>query len=52
MTHGLDFCMILTLRDPNRSGRLYDDMVQQLDAQNFVQTALRLRSENRMDIKG
>lgn len=40
-----DFCLILTIRDPNQEASVYDDITQGLDAYNFWHSNIKITSE-------
>lgn len=40
-----DFCLILTIRDPNKEASVYDDITQGLDAYNFWHSNVKIASE-------
>lgn len=39
-----EYCMILTIRDPERKAPVYDEVTQQLTTRNFVHHDVRVRS--------
>lgn len=40
-----DFCLILTIRDPERKANVYDDITQGLDAYNFWHSNIKISTE-------
>lgn len=42
-----EFCLVITIRDPRRQAPVYNEVIQQLNANNFVHTPVRLRNQVR-----
>lgn len=40
-----DFCLIITIHDPERKANVYDDVTQELDAHNFWHSNIKTSSE-------
>lgn len=40
-----DFCLIITIRDPERKASVYDDVTQGLDAHNFWHSNIKISSD-------
>lgn len=40
-----DFCLIITIRDPERKANVYDDVTQGLDAHNFWHSNIKISSD-------
>ncbi len=44
-TPSQDFCLIITIRDPEHKARVYDDVTQELDANNFWHSNIRISGD-------
>lgn len=42
-----EFCLIITIRDPQKTAPVYDEVVQQLNVNNFVHSPVRIRNQVR-----
>lgn len=42
-----EFCLAITIRDPKHEAPVYNETVQQLDANNFVHSPIRIRNQVR-----
>lgn len=47
-----DFCLIITIRDPERKANIYDDLTQGLDANNFWHSNIRISSDVVVPVTG
>ncbi len=39
-----EFCLVITIRDTKKDNKIYEEIEQELDAKNFVQNDISLRS--------
>jgi hypothetical protein len=46
------FCLLITIRDPKGKGVAYNEVTQQLNNFNFVQTDINLTEQVRIDLRG
>ena len=46
------FCLVITIRDPEREAPVYNEVIHQLDVNNFPHTPVRVRSQVRNLISG
>jgi Subtilase family len=46
-----DFCLMITIRDPHRQHDVYSSVTRSLDAFNFPHSNIKLRNENRIDLR-
>ena len=42
-----EFCLVITIRDPHKTAPVYNEVVQQLNANNFVHSPVRIRNQVR-----
>ncbi|GAB3227065.1 S8 family peptidase [Spirosoma arcticum] len=45
---GQEFCLAITIRDPNRKHKVYDHVTQMLDSYNFIHSNINLRNRLRV----
>ncbi len=50
ITPSQDFCLILTIRDPERKANVYDDVTQGLDTYNFWHSNIKISGETTVPI--
>lgn len=46
------FCLVITIRDPEREAPVYNEVIHQLDVNNFLHKPVRVRSQVRNLISG
>ena len=48
----LEFALIITIRDPKKKGKVYNEVTQLLEKYNFIHNEIRLREEVKIRLNG